>query len=178
MKAALFRKDGIGAVVGRLKSPNEIQYEDNGSIKIFQLTGNVLETEYNDVLLLGKKISDTVFEVQKMESLPHKQEEILGFKAMGNDGPAYCLAIPVDKLTNVEEKISERQSTYHIMHFTLDNNTTMYLTILGEWQKDPANECYVFILTQPMTSEEHSFGSGYAIKRRVTKYAIGNQVMS
>lgn len=179
MKAALFRKDNMGVAVGRLRSPNELLYEDNGSIKLFHLTGEVVDTEFNDVLILGKKTGEETLEVAKMESLPHNGEDMVAFKALGEGGPVYCLAIPIDRLKDSSERVSNNGKTYHTAHFILDKNTSMFVDAYGQYDDKPANECMVFVLMELPSTEEKVFGQNpYAMKKHVTKSCRGYQVMS
>ena len=178
MKAALFRKDGIGAVVGRLKAPNIVQYENEGSLLQFNLTGKVVDTEYNDVLIFGQKISDDVLNVERMESLPKAGEKYLGFKLDGEQGTAFCLAIHAEHLKEVKKCRSENGNEYHRFSFNMGKNSTLYMSVFGHYQKETSNNCYVFIMKEPPKVESKEFGSNYAVKKIVTQFASGYQIMS
>jgi len=69
MKPMLLNKDGIGAAIGHLCDSDVIQVDNGGVIEKMKLTGNVVDTESYDVLILGKRNPDGTFEVSKMESL-------------------------------------------------------------------------------------------------------------
>ena len=177
MKAALY-KDGVGLIVGRLKTPTQIQYEDDGHVKMLDLTGNVLETEYNDVLVFGKE-DGVCFVVEKMESLPKKDDGMVAFVTNGDTGPVYCLAIPEENVTDIEERYSESSgSIYHILHANLNKNTTLYLNILGSFSKETRNKCYVFLLNGALSKQNKEFGIGYAKKEWTVRSGSGWQVMS
>lgn len=178
MKAAMFRKDGMGAVVGRLKSPNEVQYEDNGTLKVFQLTGNVVDTEFNDVLIVGKKVSENTLEVAKMESLPDRNGAFLGFKAAGDMGELFCMAIPKCCVIDVEEKMAENGAPYKKFHAKLTEKMSLFLNVFNEYHEKTANGCYVFLLKEAPTTEHNEFGTGFAKKQWTVKYGTGYQVLS
>lgn len=177
MKSAMFRKDNAGAVVGKLKSPTEIQYENNGKIEIFSLTGNIVETQYNDVIVLGRKIDDTHMEVHKMESLPKLQEPPFGLKGTDNEKPVYSLCIPKDIISNIEQHIDTKGKLYHTVH-AVAGNTTYFISVFGEFTENTINDCYVFLMTDAPKIEHSEFGKGYAVKKRTTVSTIGYQVAS
>ena len=179
MRAYLSRKtDNMGVLVGRLTSPNHVKFEDNGTIREFDLTGNVTDTEYNDVFVLGKEINENTFEVQKMESLPIGDDKMFGLVGEGESGKLYALAIPEQQVDSIEEKISEAGKPYHSLHVTIDRNTTMYISVFGEFREKTGNACYVFILREAPKVEESEFGQGYAVRKVKTKYAMANQLLS
>lgn len=178
MKAALFRKDNIGVVVGRLKNENMIQYENNGHISTFSLTGNVVDTEYNDVFILGIKIDENTLDVQKMESLPHNNDSIFGFRGVGTEGNLFCLAVPKNNILNITEKVSSNNRPYHVVHIEENKNNTIYLNVYGPFKEDIQNESYVFILTQAFEQKEHIFGEGYAKKKKIVKSSGAYQIIS
>lgn len=179
MKAYLSRKtDNMGVLVGRLSAPNRVKFEDNGTIREFTLTGNVTDTEYNDVFILGKEIDSNTFEVQKMESLPIGDDKMFGLVGEGESGKLYALAIPEKQIDKIEEKISENGKPYTSLHAEIDRNTTIYIKVFGEFRKETGNACYVFILREAPTVEEKEFGQGYAVRKVKTKYAMANQLLS
>ena len=177
MKAARFREDGYGAIVGRLRLPNEIQYENDGRLGTFQLTGNVLETEYNDVALLGRRLSEYAFEVDDMESL--EIDDVLYFETKNTEEPCYLLIIPKDLVTEIKkEVIPGGMKVKNILVVNGGKNHNLNLTTIGEWRPDIANKSYVFLLRKEITTIENEFGSGYAIKKVKTDYAAGIQLLS
>lgn len=178
MKAAMFRKDGLGGVIGRLKTPTMLQYEDNGTLRIFNLTGNVIDTEYNDVFVLGQKVDENTLEVQKMESLPKLNEEYLGFRGNGEDGPIYSIVFPANMFRETEELTSEKGITYHKMHFNIDKKNSMCITLFGEYTADTANGCMAFLLKERPTIYNNEYGRGYAVKEWTVRYATGYQLLS
>lgn len=178
MKAAMFRKDGMGAVVGRLKSPNEIQYENQGKLMTFTLTGNVVDTEYNDVVVVGNKIDEDTFFVQSMESLPKENEDALELKGEGVDGPIHCLAVPIEMIIDAEIRKNDNGKSYRALRIADEKNSTIFLTVFGEYCETPINYSMVFLLVNPLNKTEKAFGEGYAVKKQIVKSGIAYQVMS
>lgn len=177
MKAALFRKDNYGAVVGRLKSPTELQYEDNGHVRIFNLLGKIVETEYNDVLILGKRINDNEFYVEKMESIPKDNEDFLGLYADGEEGRYYSLAIPKSLLVSIDEKPIKTGILY-TFHFALSEKRTLFLNTYDVPLKDVRTDSYIFLLKKALEKEEKQYGIGYAVKKWTNMYGHGIQLLS
>lgn len=178
MKAAMFRTDNSGAVVGHLSAPDRMQYENEGHIGTFDLSGNIVETEYYDVLAVGERDEDGHFKVQRMESLPTAEDGILKFSIAGESGKAYCMAIPKSQVISVEERFSKTNTKYHCMHVRTGKNASMYVNVLGAFDQTPSTDVYVFLLKEAPKRDRQEFGSGYAVKTVTTDYATGVQLKS
>jgi hypothetical protein len=178
MKSAMFRSDGVGAVVGHLCAPDKAQYENNGKIGVFVLTGNVVETEYNDVLLVGKKTGEDTFLVEQMESLPKKDEGMLFFTAAGEKGEANCIAIPKHMIKESGTHTSESGTVYHTIKAEIGRNHFILVNIFGDYTEESGTDTVVLLLKGAPRKEERNFGSGYAVKRIISEYAAGWQVKS
>lgn len=178
MKQTRFRNDGVGVAVGRLSSPTTLKYEKDGHIGTFELTGNVLETEYNDVFVLGHCISETEMRVEKMESIPLCNDKYLGFKCDSEQGEVLCIAIPKNMVKAVEEKFSPNETKYYSLTIELEKNDHMYLSVFGAFEQNIRTGSYIFILRNNPQVSVNEYGSGYAIKKVTTRMAAGWQIVS
>lgn len=179
MKAFLSRtKDGLGVIVGRLSAPNRVRYENEGNIKEFDLIGNVVDTEYNDVFMVGKQVDENTFEVQKMESIPDFDEKLFGLVGTGEAGNMYVLAIPEAQVDRIEDKVSENGKPYKLIHAQFAKNDYFHISVFGEFRKDTLNSCYVFVLWEDPKVEVSEHGSGYAVKKIKGRYARATQLLS
>lgn len=172
MKCALFNQYGYGALTGRLVAPNEIVYRDsdeNGgeTLKKATLTGNVVETEFNDVVVVGKKISDTQFEVSRMESLPTGNEMML-FSTGTEEHKVSCLVAAASRLLNIEERTNSNGKPYHSIRLDGGKNVSVYVDVYGAVNKDVS--AFVLVGQGGFKTQEKQVGSGYAVKTMVTKY--------
>lgn len=179
MKSLQFREDGLGIVVGRLCAPNVLQYEDLGSVKKFLLTGKVRDTEFNDVVVIGRRLSEDELEVSVMESLPCKDNDVMFGIMAGNDiSKLYGICIPKYLVERIDDKYTEDGSLFHTLYVRNDTNSTSYVTVFGNFEEQVANNSYVFFLKEAPKVEKKEFGSGYAVKKITTRYMTGWQIAS
>lgn len=179
MKSALYKKDSkLGAIVGHLCAPDEIQYEQCGKVESMKLVGDVVDTEGYDVLILGTKEDDGTFHVQKMESMPKESDGIEKFKATFDNEEILSYLVPVGLVTDIKETVNEKGVRYHVLTIPEGKRQMMHFTVLGEFNPKPATGCFVLLLSKRPEVVEKEFGSGYAVAKQVSRYAVGVQLMS
>lgn len=173
MKCALFNKNGYGALTGRLTAPNRIVYRDsdgNGgeTLKEALLTGNVVDTEYNDVVVVGKKISDFEIQVTRMESLPKNGEMFLLTTGTENEKVS-CLIAAGTRLQSVTDKINSNGKPYKDYQLDGGKNTFVHVNAFGISDEEAEN--LVFVGQGVFSSIENVYGQGYAQKKVVNRYS-------
>lgn len=179
MKSALYKKNSkLGAVVGHLCAPNKLQYEQCGKVEMLILTGNVVDTEGYDVLVLGTKEDDGTFHVQKMESMPKESDGVGKFKATDGEEEILAMLIPMGLVTDIQEKVNDKGTRYHALVIPEGKRQRMHLSVLGEFNRSPVTGCYAFLLTGRPEVRENQFGEGYAVAVQVSRYAAGIQLLS
>lgn len=176
MKSTLFRKDGLGAAVGRLSAPNRLKCDIGGHIKEFHLIGNVVDTKKYDVIVLGWLRGEDTLEVYKMESIAEKDDPNVGLKYQNEDGTdtVICLSVPNEKIEEVIQKHPENKSPYHVIKIRIRKDVTLYLTITGGYEP-PKSESHIFLLRGTIASETKRINNAV---NRTSRYAIGQQMLS
>lgn len=173
MKALKTNKELYGAVRGRLIAPDRLVYEDNGKLIELQLTGNVVETEYNDITAIGQLQGNT-FIVKQMESaVPEYGLQFLSFE----EHNCYVTIIPVSNIESADEKIGKSGEHYTAVvakDNTVLKNGTIYVTIFKEFFK--TEDVLVLLSGKAPEMKIDEFGKGYAIKRVTTVSLSGVQI--
>lgn len=179
MKSALYKKNSkLGAVVGHLCAPDELQYEQCGKVERLKLTGNVVDTEGYDVLVMGTREEDGTFHVQKMESMPKETDGVAKFKATDGDDEILAMLVPVGVVSDIQENTSEKGAVYHVLVIPEGKNQRMYFSVLGEFNPTPVTGCFALLLSGRPETKESRFGEGYAVVKKVSRYAAGMQLSS
>lgn len=180
MKSALFRKDNIGILVGKLSAPDVIKCDQEGKIEEFKLVGNVVETEYNDVLILGQKNEDGSVNVLQMESLPHEGETALEFYTDLGEKPARCMAFHKSAIKEVKTGVSKKGDPFKNLHVELNADEYLYFNIFKEYDPETITDTVVISFQNPMETRETKLytNKGYNYKTVVNKYGGGYQVHS
>ena len=177
MKSAKFRADGVGAVVGLLASPTELRYENEGHVLMFSLIGNVIETERNDVVVLGQKTDDSTMSVCYMESLPKQEGEIIRHTLDVNGQICELLAIPA-QLVKETKKVVIGDQVKDELSIELGKNHVMHLVLYQDFESTSASGCYVFLLPKQPKVVESEHGEGYAKRKIKAEYTQGVQLLS
>lgn len=177
MKSAIFRKNGEGVLVGRLSAPDRIRCDQNGKIEEFELSGNVVETEYNDVLVVGKKTDEHAVFVQQMESLPTAEDGALLF-TFGEQNDACCVAIPKSCVKEIADKVAANGAPYKAIRAEIGKNHSFYLNLYDRFEEESVTDTIVALLKSAPQRTENRFGEGYAVKTVITESALGWQIKS
>ena len=172
MKAILVTNEGYGAVYGRLTKRDEITYENEGKLCTMHLVGNVIETEYNDIIALGRKMENGDFEVFQMESAVAGY----GFQTL-NHAKANCTVIPACIIEAINEKVGKQGKPYKEIIAKLTNGK-LHVILFGEYKKPDENGLLIIISAEPIRAENKTYGEGYAVKTVVTGYLTGYQILS
>jgi len=176
LKATMFNKNGFGIVVGRLVSPNEVQFESDGKL-IRKTLENPLETEYNDVVIAGYKNSDGTIRVVNMESLPTEKDDPISWVV------AETLTIIAAYKNNIHsiKKFSNENGNYLEFKILLEKNTYATLRI-PEKDAEKDKECYVFMLPGIPKWTEKVIGTTpdkpYLSKTLKLLYGYGKQMLT
>ena len=152
--------DGAAVALGTLTAPDTIQVEvwskENGvQLKDIKLSGNVAETERNEVLVVGKKISDGEIEVLRMVEVP-EVGPIKGFNVKGLEEPIGIYSSCSFK--NAEEKTTkEGDKKYTAVKFSGGENATVIINTFQFHKADEADARYIFVTNGKFDSSESTF---------------------
>lgn len=179
-------KDGCGAVCGTLVAPNRLAFvrtdKLGGKELVYAaLTGNVVETEYNEVVVLGKllesptKENDGIILVQKMESLyvDGAIKQYTGLDAENN--PYVILVIPKEKFQESKRKNTMKGNTYAEVKASGGERITVFVPINRPEVNIPDGTApYVFMAKGKAKIEDITFGRNE--KWKYYKYPFAEQM--
>lgn len=172
MKALLTRKtDNIGIIVGKLKDENTLLYEDNG-LKEIHLIGNVIETQYNDIVAIGQiNKENNTFAVLKMESLLTPNDTENYYFLNDNEHNLYVTIIKTAVVKSIEDRYATNGGQYKSITAIVDKNTYIHFNI-NEYK--PIDElrtsCMIVFDVKPYEEKYTEYGTGYAIKKSMHYY--------
>lgn len=170
MRSAVFQsKDGCGAVCGTLVAPNRIVYAQDdgagGKVLVYAvLTGNVVETEYNEVVVVGTQTKkampgeDGEIAVRIMESI-YATGPIKQYRGIDSAGDIYTVVIvPKEKFQDAKKKNSNSGKTYTEIKASGGEGKTVFIPVWGEF-KTPDNAApYVFMVKGSFEKSEQTYG--------------------
>lgn len=170
MRSAVFQsKDGCGTVCGTLVTPKRLVYTQDdgagGKVLVYALlTGNVRETEYNDVVVVGKLIKkpaigqDGEIEVAVMESA-YADGPIRQYRGVDSEGAIYtAIVVPKEKFQEAKKKNSQSGKTYTEVKASGGEGKTVFVPVWGEF-KTPDNAApYVFMAKGTLEKSEQTYG--------------------
>ena len=149
-KSSLFKNDGYGAVVGKLVAPDIIKYTvsdgiNHNILESAQLIGNVVDTEYNDVLVLGRKTDTGMIEVFKMEST-YVDGPIQTYIGVDSQGQQYTVVvIPKEKFQEKKKKNTQQGKNFTEVKASGGERITVFVDVFNEVEEPGAADPYIFI---------------------------------
>jgi len=155
------KNDNACVALGTLTASDTLQIEywsqEQGiHLRDIKLSGNVIDTERNEVLVVGKMLSDGEIEVLRMVEVP-EVGPIKGFNVTKG------LADPIGiysscSFKNVEEKTTkETNKKYFSVKFSSGENATVILNSFFFNKADEADARYIFVTNGNFESSESTF---------------------
>ena len=181
MKPILLDQNNIGVLVGHLCSPDELQVDNGGTVEKYKLTGNVVDTKSYDVLAIGKKIGDDVFQVEKMESVADQENPYDIYDVHVEDSHLEVLSFH-KSLVRKHDKAVVNDKT--ITNIEIDTgNGLMHARTFREDYRVPETGGGIILIgnkNKPsgITTEVKEYGTGYAKKKVTAYYCSGLQLLS
>lgn len=143
------KSDNVTVALGTLVAPNALQVEvwdkekKGLALKVYDLTGEVVETERNEVLVIAKPTSETGLEVLKMVEVPEGKTPLKSFNfSKGLEEPIGIYSSCNFK--GADDKVSQGGSQYKGVKFSGGDNTTVILNSFYFTQLDEG-ERYIFV---------------------------------
>lgn len=175
MKAILTRKvDNTGIIVGRLKNENTLLYENEDGLKEILLTGNVIETQYNDIVAIGILNKNTnQFEVLQMESLLTQNDTEDYYFLTDAEHNIYATVLKKSKIKEINERYNKNGGKYFELVAEVDKNVYINFNI-NEYKNidELRTENLVIFGVNPYETRNEEYGKGYAVKK-TTHYYCG-----
>lgn len=173
--------ENIGVIVGHLCAPDQIQIDNGGCVEKYSLTGNVVETKGYDVVAIGKKTGEGVFDVSVMESIPDEENPYDVYDARIEDKHIEVLAFH-KSLVRKHEKIVKDDKTYTNIDVDTKNGI-MHARTVREDYRDPDTGSIILLVQNKgretgILKDVKEFGSGYAKKKVTSYYCTGIQMLS
>lgn len=170
MRSAIFQsKDGCGAVCGTLVAPNKIAYAQDdgagGKVLVYAiLTGNVRETEFNEVVVVGmqtKKAApgeDGEIAVRIMESA-YVDGPIKQYRGIDSENKPYTvIVIPKEKFQEAKKKNSSSGKTYTEVKASGGDGKTVFIPVWGEYKVPDNTAPFVFMAKGTLEKSEQTYG--------------------
>lgn len=175
MKAILTRKiDNTGIIVGRLKNENTLLYENEDGLNEILLTGNIIETQYNDIVAIGILHKDeNEFEVIQMESLLTQNDTENYYFLTNVEHNLYATILKNSTIKEINTRYNKNGGRYTELMAEVDKNIYIHFNInaykdINELRTDNL----VIFGINPYETRSEEYGKGYAV-RKTTHYYCG-----